>query len=47
MPELNNGQLVHVLRDRFLVDAQSLGKVQGLPFQAREVQAAILDLARG
>ncbi len=47
VPELNNGQLVHVLRDRFLVDAQSLPKVQGLPFQAREVQAAILDLARG
>ena len=46
VPELNNGQLVHVLRDRFLVDAVSLAKVQGLPFQAREVRAAILDLAR-
>ena len=41
VPELNHGQLVHVLRDRFLVDAQSLAKVQGLPFQAREVEAAI------
>lgn len=46
VPELNNGQLVHVLRDRFLVDAKSLPKVQGLPFQAREVEAAILDLMR-
>ena len=41
VPELNGGQLVHVLRDRFLVDAISLAKVQGLPFQAREVEAAI------
>ena len=46
VPELNNGQLVHVLRDRFLVDARSLPKVQGLPFQAREVQAAIHELVR-
>ena len=45
VPELNNGQLVHVLRDRFLVDAVSLPKVQGLPFQAREVEAEIRALA--
>ena len=44
VPELNGGQLVHVLRDRFLVDAVSLSKVEGLPFQAREVQAAIFEL---
>ncbi len=47
VPELNNGQLVRVLRERFLVPAQSLAKIQGLPFQAREVEAAIVDLTRG
>ena len=45
VPELNGGQLVRVLRDRFLVDAVSLPKVQGLPFQAREVEAEIRALA--
>ena len=45
VPELNGGQLVHVLRDRFLVDAQGLSKVQGLPFSAREVEASIVELA--
>lgn len=46
VPELNNGQLVRILRERFLVPARSLAKIQGLPFQAREVEAAIVDLTR-
>ena len=46
VPELNNGQLVRILRERFLVPARSLAKIQGLPFQAREVEAAIVDLMR-
>ncbi len=45
VPELNGGQLVHVLRDHFLVDAVGLSKVQGLPFSAREIEASIVDLA--
>ena len=45
VPELNGGQLVRVLRDRFLVPAQSLSKVRGLPFTAREIEAALHDLS--
>ena len=45
IPELNHGQLVRVLRDRFLVDARSLPKIQGIPFKAREIEAEIVDLA--
>ena len=41
VPELNNGQLVRIIRDRFLVDAEPLLKVQGLPFKAREIETAI------
>ena len=41
VPELNAGQLVKVLRERYLVAAESLPKVQGLPFTAREIEAAI------
>jgi 2-oxoglutarate ferredoxin oxidoreductase subunit alpha len=45
VPELNAGQLVRILRAEFLVDAESLSKVQGLPFKAREIEEAILSMA--
>src|SRR5688572_9806184 len=41
VPEMNSGQLKTVLRDHFLVDAQSLSKVSGQPFRIAEIQAAI------
>ena len=41
VPELNRGQLARVVRAEYLVDARSLSKVQGLPFTAREIEAAI------
>ena len=44
VPELNNGQLVHVLRDRFLRPVESLAKIQGLPFKASEIAARIREL---
>lgn len=39
--ELNLGQLRAVIRDKFLVDAVGLNKVQGQPFKVSEVTAAI------
>jgi 2-oxoglutarate/2-oxoacid ferredoxin oxidoreductase subunit alpha len=39
--ELNMGQLRSVIRDKFLVDAIGLNKIQGLPFKVAEVTAAI------
>jgi 2-oxoglutarate ferredoxin oxidoreductase subunit alpha len=44
VPEMNLGQLVHVLRDRFLVDAESLSKVQGKPFMQSEIEAKIEEV---
>ncbi len=41
VPELNMGQLKTLLRDQFLVDAQSLTKVSGLPFRIAEIEEAI------
>jgi 2-oxoglutarate/2-oxoacid ferredoxin oxidoreductase subunit alpha len=41
VPELNNGQLVHLLRGAFLVPAVSLPKVTGRPFQVTELEQAI------
>jgi 2-oxoglutarate/2-oxoacid ferredoxin oxidoreductase subunit alpha len=44
VPELNMGQLLMVLRARFLVDAVGLNKVQGQPFKVAEVVKAVEDL---
>jgi 2-oxoglutarate/2-oxoacid ferredoxin oxidoreductase subunit alpha len=41
VPEMNMGQFKTVLRDQFLVDAQSLTKVCGHPFRIAEIGAAI------
>ena len=42
--ELNMGQLILVLRARFLIDAIGLNKIQGLPFKVREVVTAVENL---
>ena len=39
--ELNGGQLVRLLRERFLVDCIPVNKVQGQPFKVVEIEAAI------
>jgi len=44
LPELNNGQLVRILRDRFLLDITALNKVQGMPFRASEIAEKIIEL---
>ncbi len=41
VPELNNGQLVYLLRSKFLVDAVGLNKIQGRPFLVSEITAKI------
>ncbi|MEO8854762.1 MAG: 2-oxoacid:acceptor oxidoreductase subunit alpha [Ginsengibacter sp.] len=37
VPELNNGQLVKIIRDQFLVDAKGLNKIMGVPFTKIEI----------
>ena len=44
VPEMNMGQLSRLLRAEYLVDAQSLTKIQGAPFKASEIEAAMLAL---
>ena len=43
IPELNNGQLIKIIRDQFLVDAKGLNKIMGIPFAKQE----IIDAVRG
>jgi 2-oxoglutarate ferredoxin oxidoreductase subunit alpha len=37
IPELNNGQLIKIIRDKYLVDAKGLNKIKGVPFTKSEV----------
>ena len=46
IPELNNGQLVHIIRDTFLIAPESLTKVQGVPFNEMEILTKITDLLK-
>lgn len=41
VPEMNNGQLVTILRSEFLVPAEGLNKVTGQPFKIAEIEEAI------
>ena len=41
VPEMNSGQLALLLRAKYLVDIQSVAKVQGKPFKADELQLVI------
>jgi 2-oxoglutarate ferredoxin oxidoreductase subunit alpha len=41
VPEMNNGQLVTMLRSTFLIPAEGLNKVTGKPFKVGELVAAI------
>ena len=37
VPELNNGQLVKIIRDQYLVDAKGYNKIMGVPFSKYEL----------
>ncbi len=41
VPEMNEGQLVRLLRSEYLVDARGLAKVSGRPFTVAEIERAI------
>lgn len=44
VPELNNGQLVKIIRDKYFVDAIPYNKIQGLPFMSTEVVNKIKEI---
>ncbi len=47
VPEMNLGQLVKVLRAKYLVPALSMNKIQGLPFKASEIENKIVEILKG
>jgi len=44
VPELNMGQLLWILRAKYLVDAVGLNKIQGRPFKQNELEQKIEEL---
>lgn len=43
VPELNNGQLVRILRGEYLLPAQPLDKIEGQPFKVTEITSAVKE----
>jgi 2-oxoglutarate ferredoxin oxidoreductase subunit alpha len=46
VPEINNGQLVKIIRDKYLVDAIGFNKIKGTPFTAAEINEKIHELLK-
>jgi 2-oxoglutarate/2-oxoacid ferredoxin oxidoreductase subunit alpha len=44
IPELNNGQLVKIIRDQFFVDAVGFNKIMGIPFTRHELVQKMRDM---
>ena len=41
IPEINNGQLIKIIRDKYLVDAKGYNKIMGIPITKLELVTAI------
>lgn len=44
IPEMNNGQLIKIIRDKYLVDAKGLNKIKGMPFTSVEIKNKIVEM---
>lgn len=47
VPELNNGQLVRLIRDQYLIPAEGFNKIKGLPFSVGEMKQKIYNTLKG
>jgi len=47
IPELNLGQLAHIIRKEYLREVITLSKMKGLPFKSGEIQTKILEVLGG
>jgi 2-oxoglutarate ferredoxin oxidoreductase subunit alpha len=41
IPEINNGQLIKIIRDKYFVDAKGYNKMMGVPITKQELTDAI------
>lgn len=45
IPEINNGQLVKIIRDQFMTDAKAYNKIKGVPITRSELVKIISDMS--
>lgn len=43
IPEINNGQLVHMINAQYKVNAKGVSKIQGMPFTSKEIKENVLS----
>jgi 2-oxoglutarate/2-oxoacid ferredoxin oxidoreductase subunit alpha len=43
IPEINNGQLVHMINAQYKVNAQGVNKIQGMSFTSKEIKENVLS----
>ncbi|HEX6683217.1 MAG TPA: 2-oxoacid:acceptor oxidoreductase subunit alpha [Candidatus Limnocylindrales bacterium] len=46
LPEMNLGQLAHVLRSRFLIDIVSYNQVRGMPFTSSQLESMLEEVIK-
>jgi 2-oxoglutarate ferredoxin oxidoreductase subunit alpha len=47
IPEINNGQLIKIIRDQFLVDAKGYNKIMGVPITKTELVMKLHEILSG
>ena len=47
IPEINNGQLIKIIRDQFLIDAKGYNKIMGVPLTKTELLIKIREMMGG
>jgi 2-oxoglutarate ferredoxin oxidoreductase subunit alpha len=47
VPEINNGQLIKLLRAKYLVPALGFNVIKGLPLRSEEIEQKIIDILGG
>jgi 2-oxoglutarate ferredoxin oxidoreductase subunit alpha len=47
VPEINNGQLIRLLREKYLVDAVGFNRIKGLPLGSDEIEETIESMLGG
>lgn len=47
IPEINNGQLIKIIRDRYMVDAKGYNKIMGVPITKTELALKLREMLGG
>jgi 2-oxoglutarate ferredoxin oxidoreductase subunit alpha len=47
IPEINNGQLVRIIRDQYFIDAKAYNKVMGIPITKTELVMKLREMLGG